>query len=77
LDYLRRIEFAAALLADNPHYDLKNISNRNLVSEKSTDLMTAIVKFFNEALLYFGKSSFGKIKRFVLLTVRKPLQCGC
>jgi len=26
--------------------------------------MTAIVKFFNEALLYFGKSSFGKIKRY-------------
>jgi hypothetical protein len=48
--YLRRIEFEAALLADNPHYDLESMSSRNLVQEKSTDLMTAIVTFFNSSL---------------------------
>jgi hypothetical protein len=57
--YLRRIEFEAALLADNPHYDLESMSSRNLVQEKSTDLMTAIVTFFNSSLIHFRKNFFG------------------
>ena len=58
--YLRRIEFEAALLADNPHYDLSDSgSPRNLVQEKSTDLMTAIIFFFNSSLIYFRKNFFG------------------
>jgi hypothetical protein len=53
---LRRLEFQAALIADNPNYDLNSASTRDLVEEKSRDLMTAIVKFFNDALIYFSKS---------------------
>ena len=59
---LRRIEFQAAIIADNPTYDLNSASTRDLVAEKSRDLMTAVVKFFNAALIYFSKSFAGKFK---------------
>ena len=35
--------------------------------EKSIDLMTAIVEFFNSALIVFNRSFFGKIQVFLLL----------
>ena len=60
LFYLKRIEFQAAILADNPKYltlDLE--STQDLMNEKSTDLMTAIIKFFNAALNYFARGFFG------------------
>jgi hypothetical protein len=59
--YLRRIEFEAALLADNPHYDLDSGTSQmsgNLVQEKATDLMISIIVFFNASLVYFRKSFF-------------------
>jgi len=56
---LGRIEFQAALLADNPEYgrDLESVGT--LLSEKSTDLLIAVVKFLNSTLLYFSKGFFG------------------
>jgi hypothetical protein len=58
---LRRIEFQAALLADNPEYSVDLESAGALLREKSTDLLTAVVKFFNSALLYFSKGFFGNV----------------
>jgi len=38
------------------------------LNEKSTNLLTASIKFFNAALLYFSKGFFGKCsQRFPLL----------
>jgi hypothetical protein len=56
---LRYIEFQAALVADNPNYDLDLDVTQNLLTEKSTDLLSAIIKFFNSALLYLSGSFFG------------------
>jgi hypothetical protein len=57
--YLQRIEFQAALLADNPKYDLNDTgSSQNLIQEKATSLMTAIIAFFNSALIYFANNFF-------------------
>jgi hypothetical protein len=56
---LQRIEFQAALLAKNPKYDLNDVgSSRNLIQEKATSLMAAIIVFFNSALLYFASGFF-------------------
>jgi len=57
---LGRLEFQAALIADNPNYDLNSVSTRDLVQEKSRDLMTAAVRFFNNALVCFSKSFAGR-----------------
>jgi hypothetical protein len=57
---LRRIKFQAAVIADNPTYDLNSESTRNLVEEKSRDLMTAVIKFFNGALI-FSKNFAGEL----------------
>lgn len=57
LFYLRRIEFEASLLADNPNYDL--VLDTTHLEEKSTDLISAIIRFFNSALVYFSKDFFG------------------
>jgi hypothetical protein len=57
---LRRIEFQAAILADNPNYDLDLDSTQNIINEKSTDLLTAVVKFFNSALVYFSHEFFSE-----------------
>jgi hypothetical protein len=58
--HLRRVEFQAAILAENPKYDLAAESTRDLIGEKGTELMTAIVRFFDCALIYFGHNYFGK-----------------
>lgn len=61
LYYLRRVEFQAALLADNPSYDLDLEATQNLLKEKSTDLMTAVIEFLNSALVYLGDGFLGKM----------------
>jgi len=58
--HLRRVEFQAAMLAENPKYDLTADSTRNLIGEMSIELMTAIVCFFDCALTYFGRNYFRK-----------------
>jgi hypothetical protein len=58
---LRLIEFQTALLSDNPNYDLNLETTQNLLEEKSTDLMSAIVSFFNSALIYLSNDFFGKL----------------
>jgi hypothetical protein len=66
LSCLRSIEFQAALLADNQGYNLNSEITRNLVEEKATELMTAIVCFFNSALIHFNKSLGGNISKQIL-----------
>jgi hypothetical protein len=56
---LKRIEYQSARIAENPNFDLNLESTRNLLSEKATDLMTAMVKFFDSVLLYYNQSFFG------------------
>jgi hypothetical protein len=46
LVYLKRIECQAAMLADNPNYDLNLETPQALLEEKSTDLMSAIIPLF-------------------------------
>ena len=61
---LERIEYQAARVAQNSqntNFDLDQARGRDLRREKSIYLMTAIVKFFNSALLYFNSKFFGKI----------------
>jgi len=60
LYHLRRVEFQAALLADNPSYDLDLETTQNLLKDKSTDLMTAVINFLNSALVYLGDGFLGK-----------------
>jgi len=57
---LRRVEFQAALLADNPSYDLDLETTQNLLKDKSTDLMTAVINFLKSALVYLGDGFLGK-----------------
>lgn len=56
---LRYIEFQEALVADNPNYDSNPDVTQNLFKEKSTDLLSGIIKFFNSALLYLSGGFFG------------------
>jgi len=53
LQYLRRIEFEAAIIADNPNFDLGLETTQQFLEDKSTELMSAIINFFNAALNYF------------------------
>jgi hypothetical protein len=62
---LKRIEFQTALLSDNPNYDLNLETTQALLEEKSTDLMSAIISFFNSTLMYIGNSFFGKHGRLL------------
>jgi hypothetical protein len=62
---LRRIEFQAALLADNPSYDLDLETTQNLLKEKSTNLMSAMFKFFNSALVYLSRGFLGELSCFI------------
>jgi hypothetical protein len=55
---LRRMEYQSARIAENPNFDLNLESARNLLSEKATDLMTAMVEFFDSALLYYNRNFF-------------------
>jgi succinylglutamate desuccinylase len=59
MKYLRLIEFEAALLSENPNYDLDTSSSRNLVQETSIELMTAVINFFNSTLIYLRTDFFG------------------
>jgi hypothetical protein len=62
---LGRIEFVAAILADNPRYDSDSqlMVTQDLLQEKSTDLMAAIVRYFNSALIYFRQDFFRNTKK--------------
>jgi hypothetical protein len=62
---LRRIEYQSALLADNPNYDLDLETTQDLIDEKSTDLMAAVILFFNSALVYLGRSFISEPLGFV------------
>lgn len=57
---MRSIEYQAARIAGNPNFDLDVESTQNLMKEKSIDLMTGMVKFFNCALLYYKRDFFGQ-----------------
>jgi hypothetical protein len=59
MKYLCLIEFEAALLSENPNYDLDTSSARNLVQETSIELMTAVINFFNSSLIYLRTDFFG------------------
>ena len=54
---LRGVEYQASRIAT---IDLTVESTRTLMQEKSLDLMTAIVKYLNGALIYFNSSFFRK-----------------
>ena len=56
---LQRIEYQSARIAENPNFDLNMNLTRNLMREKSIELLTAIVEFFNSALLYYKHNFFG------------------
>lgn len=56
---LHRIEYQFARLAQNSSLYL-SVGNRDLMTEKSLDLMAAMIKYFNSALLYYNQSFFGK-----------------
>ena len=62
LRQLRRIDFQAARVAQNPRLDLNSPTTRDLMREKSVDLMTAIVEFFNSALIVFNQNFFCKLR---------------
>lgn len=57
--YLARVEYQAARLGGNPHFNLTKDSFNNHMRDKSIDLMTAIVLFFDSALVYFQSNVFG------------------
>jgi len=57
---LQRIEYQCARVTENPNFDLNSESTRSLMKEKSMELLTAIVKFFNSALLYYSNNFFGR-----------------
>jgi len=63
-EQLRRIEFQSARIANNPNFDLNLEATRDLMKEKSIDLMTGIVQFFNSALLYYNHHFFGHLFLF-------------
>jgi hypothetical protein len=46
------------MLANNPNYDLDLEKTQALLEEKSTDLMSAIIRFFNSSLVYFSRGFF-------------------
>jgi hypothetical protein len=57
---LKRIEYQTARLAENPNFDLDMEITHSLMQKKSIELMTAVIEFFNSALLYFSRDSFGQ-----------------
>jgi hypothetical protein len=57
---LSRIEYQAALIADNPNYNLDLEVTQNILQEKSTDLLAAVIRFLNSALVYFSSNFFGE-----------------
>lgn len=59
--YLRRIEFQAVRIVENPSLKLRLDTTQSLMQEKSIDLLTAIVTYFNSSLIYFSRDFFGEI----------------
>jgi hypothetical protein len=53
---LRRIEYQAGRLAMNPYLGRTPKLARSLIIGKSVDLLGAIIKFLNSALLYFTQN---------------------
>ena len=64
---MRGIEYQAARVAENPNFSLNPETTRDLMKEKSVDLMTGIIKFFNSALLCFCRNFFGMLLSSVKL----------
>jgi hypothetical protein len=52
------------LVADNPSYDLDLEITQNILKEKSMDLMCAVIKYFNSALVYLSKGFLGYTSYF-------------
>jgi hypothetical protein len=59
----------AAILADNPRSDCGLMATDILLQEKSTDLMAAIIRYFNSALIYFRQDFFGILLQELLLYI--------
>jgi len=53
------VQTQAERIAANPSIDLSSKSILERVEKRSTDLMAAIIRFFNSTLVYFNKSFFG------------------
>ena len=64
--YLRQIEFQAVRIVENPSLNIRLDTTQGLMQEKSIDLLTAIVTYFDAALIYFSRDVFGEIN---LMTV--------
>ena len=60
---LRRIEFQAARIVENPSLGLRLDTTQGLLQEKSIGLLTAIVTYFNSALLCLSHDFIGRINR--------------
>ena len=56
---LDRIQYQADRVTANPNFDVIPDSSGNIIRRKGIDLMNAIVKFFNSALMFFSKSFGG------------------
>jgi hypothetical protein len=65
--YLRRIEFQAVRIVQNPSLNLQLNTAQGLMQEKSIDLLTAIVTYFNAALIYFTGDVFGEINQMSIV----------
>ena len=68
-NYLRRIEFQAIRIVENPIHNLRLNTTQVLMQEKSIHLLIAIVTYFNSALLYFSHDFFGKTNYISCLTI--------
>ena len=54
------MENQAALLVDKPKSDLGLKTSMAILQARSTDLMCAVIQFFNSALLYLKSGFFGE-----------------
>jgi len=58
---LRRIEYQSARIVENPNFDFDSTSTWDLMKEKSLELLTAIIEFFDSALIYYKHDYFGNL----------------
>jgi hypothetical protein len=56
---LKRIEFQAARVANNPNLEAVSPSSRSIMQKRSIGLMIAIVRFLSSSLLFFSRSLSG------------------
>jgi hypothetical protein len=56
---LERIEYQASRVAFNRNFDVIPEAARSVIQIKGTNLIAAIIKFLNSALLYFSKGFAG------------------